>query len=534
MLSKAFSTATVITASLVISAANSAFAQSQFPNQWAQNASRILSSKTAKYLSGSGLNALNIISGNVQISGNIQTANTTGFGQSFMSDRSGVMVNDPARDVFTFFDISSQSETNVAAFGKTVVVAYNDSTGFAGNGPPSGQAYSLSNDGGESFTEIGDFPVSPTGFNFGDPGLAVNLNGIFYQSHIAADTTLDPNFSQVGGLAKSTDGGATFGLPIYTPPPPGANTTILSAFADKPFITVDDSGSAYAGTVYLTYTSFELSSSFVSSMVIRLSKSSDGGTTLSVPVAISSADNFSSGSQPAVGPSGELYVAWFNFGPGPSGVMVVKSVDGGATFNSPVLVAQATPAGFNSGNMTGNFRVNSFPRIDVDPANGNVYIVYGARPNTPGDSGDVFFIRSTDGGGSWSAPLRINTDPGTNDQFFPAVAVDGNGLLRIVWYDKRNDPENLRIGVYTVASHDGGVSFSENHRVINETFDPAVGYDPILNPVYMGDYIDIKAGLKASGRTDTLNFAWTDCRRIITTSGGTRPDQDVFFTRFGR
>ncbi len=476
-----------------------------------ENANQLLNSKLAKYLSGTGLNALNIISGNVQ------PVNATGIPQSPKPKRSGVMVNDPARDVFTDFDISSQSETNLAAFGKTVLVAY-----------------SLSNDGGMSFTEIGDFPVTPTGFNFGDPGLAVTRNGIFYQSHIAADFTLDPNFSQVGGLAKSVDGGATFGQPIYTPSPPGANTTILFAFADKPFITVDDSGSAHAGTVYFTYTSFETSSSFVFSEVIRFSRSTDGGLTLSPPVAISSADNFSQGSEPAVGPNGELYVAWFNFGPGPSGVMVTKSVDGGATFSSPVLVAQATPAGFNSGNMTGNFRVNSFPRIDVDSANGNVYIVYGARPNTPGDSGDVFFIRSTDGGVNWSAPMRINTDPGTNDQFFPTIAVDGTGLLRVVWYDKRTDPDNVRIGVYTATSSDGGASFSANHTVTNETFDPAVGYDPVLNPVYMGDYIDIKAGLTASGRTNILNFAWTDCRRIITTSGGTRPDQDVFFTSFGR
>ena len=531
MSSKTFPFGASITVSLVMAATNCAFAQGQpsrFPSKWIENANQLLNNKLAKYLSGTGLNALGIISGN------IQPVNAAGTRQSPAPNRSGVMVNDPARDVLTDFDISSQSETNVAAFGKTVVVAYNDSTGFSGLGPLSGQAYSLSNDGGMSFTEIGDFPVTPTGFNFGDPGLAVTRSGVFYQSHIAADTTLDPNFSQVGGLAKSVDGGVTFGQPIYVPSPPGANTTILNAFADKPFIAVDDSGSARAGTLYFTYTSFELSSSFVSSLVIRFSKSTDGGLTLTQPVAISSAGSISQGSQPVVGPNGELYVAWFNFGPGPSGVMLVKSVDGGATFSSPVLVAQATPAGFNSGNMTGNFRVNSFPRIDVDPANGNVYIAYGARPNTPGDSGDVFFVRSTDGGGTWSAPMRINTDPGTNDQFFPAVAVDGTGLLRIVWYDKRTDPDNVRIGVYTATSSDGGVSFSANHTVTNETFDPAVGYDPVLNPVYMGDYIDIKAGLTTTGRTNVLNFAWTDCRRVITTSGGTRPDQDVFFTSFSK
>ena len=523
---------TVVAAVMVLAAADGAFAQAQessFPHQWVANANRLLNSKGAKYLSGSGLTALNLISGRTQP---IKAAGTISVASQRPGGRSGVMVNDPAHDVLEVFDVSSQSETNVASFGNTVLVAYNDSTGFAIS--TSGQAYSVSTDSGASFTEIGDFPTQLTGFNFGDPGLAVDRKGVFYQSHIAGDLNLDPNFSQVSGLAKSTDGGASFSAPIYTPPPPGANTTILSAFADKPFITVDTSSSPNAGTVYLTYTSFEFSSTFLSSAVIRLSKSTDGGLTLSAPVALSPGGGaFAQGSQPAVGPNGELYVAWFNFGPGPTGIMLVKSVDGGTTFTSPILVAQATPPGFNSGTMTGNFRVNGFPRMDVDPTNGNVYITYGANPGTPGDSGDVFFVRSTDGGATWSAPVRINTDSGTNDQFFPTLAVDASGLLRIVWYDKRTDPNNLAIGVYTVSSSDGGRSFSPNQKVTNETFEPAVGYDPILNPVYMGDYIDIKAGVTANGRTNVLNFAWTDCRRIITTSGGTRPDQDVFFTAFG-
>jgi len=129
-------------------------------------------------------------------------------------------------------------------------------------------------------------------------------NGVFYQSHIASDLNLDPNFSQVVGLGKSTNGGASFGAPIYTPPPPGANTTILFAFADKPFITTDTSAGPNAGTVYLTYTSFELSSSNVFSGVIRLSKSTDGGLTLSPPVAVSPLSGLTQGSQPAVGPRG--------------------------------------------------------------------------------------------------------------------------------------------------------------------------------------------------------------------------------------
>ena len=66
MSSRAFLFATANTASLVIFAAMVFGQESRFPSDWAANANRILNSKLAKYLSGSGLNALNLISGRVQ------------------------------------------------------------------------------------------------------------------------------------------------------------------------------------------------------------------------------------------------------------------------------------------------------------------------------------------------------------------------------------------------------------------------------------------------------------------------------------
>ena len=49
----------------------------------------------------------------------------------FQSNRFEILVNNPAEDRFAALDISTQSETAVAAFGDNVVVAFNDSTGFA-------------------------------------------------------------------------------------------------------------------------------------------------------------------------------------------------------------------------------------------------------------------------------------------------------------------------------------------------------------------------------------------------------------------
>lgn len=213
--------------------------------------------------------------------------------------------------------------------------------------------------------------------------------------------------------------------------------------------------------------------------------------------------------------------------------MIAKSTDGGTTFGPATEVIPVATVGFGNlinGRLRGNFRMNPFPRIDVDPNNGNVYIVYNANPDGP-DGSDIFFIRSTDGGATWWPPIRVNDDRGVNDQFFPDIAVNAHGVLEVIWYDQRLDPENLQIDVYKAVSVDGGLSFGPNQRVTQSSAFPAVGFDPLVNPNYMGDYIDIKAITTSSGngRGSAFLLSWGDFRRVITTNGGTRPDQDVVF-----
>ena len=492
-------------------------------------ANSILSSSLAQFLSGDGVNALERQSGRLA-NVNVGVGGGPVSSPPIQSSRFEVMVNDPADDKFAAFDISTHSETASAAYGNNVVVAFNDSTGFvsAGGAPAfSGMGYAHSSDGGATFTDLGNLPVR-TGFplqeNEGDPGIVVNRNGVFYASYILFDAVRPTGFRNTVGVSKSTDGGVTWSLPVGLPV-----FGVPGNFLDKCFIAVDATGSSNNGNVYVTFTNFP--GVFAGSLPIMFSGSTDGGSTFSTPITLSTPGTQNQGSEPAVGPHGEIYVAWFQFtGPHGSGIVVAKSTNGGLTFGVPVFVAPATPIGFNSGSMLGNFRVNSFPRIDVDQNNGNVYITYASRPGH-GDSGDVFFVRSTNGGATWSSPLRLNDDPGDNDQFFSDLAVNADGAIMAIWYDKRRDPENIDMTVFSTVSTDGGLSFRPNQAVTPATFPPAVGYDPVLNRIYMGDYIDIKAGQSATGRTSDFFLAWGDFRRVITTTGGTRHNQDVFFSR---
>jgi hypothetical protein len=57
--------------------------------------------------------------------------------------------------------------------------------------------------------------------------------------------------------------------------------------------------------------------------------------------------------------------------------------------------------------------------------------------NTATDHGDVYYIRSTDSGLSFSAPFKLNTDTGIATQWEPNLSVSPSGILFAVWYDER-------------------------------------------------------------------------------------------------
>jgi hypothetical protein len=71
--------------------------------------------------------------------------------------------------------------------------------------------------------------------------------------------------------------------------------------------------------------------------------------------------------------------------------------------------------------------------------------------------------------------------------FFPDLAVNSAGVIRVFRYDKRRDPNNIAMTVYSALSDDGGLSFKPNIAVTPGTFPPAVGYDPVINRIYMGE-----------------------------------------------
>jgi hypothetical protein len=123
------------------------------------------------------------------------------------------------------------------------------------------------------------------------------------------------------------------------------------------------------------------------------------------------------------------------------------------------------------------------------PTNNNVYMVASVQPTGFNTGTDVMFVRSTDGGLTFSPPHRINDDPVNHNKWhwFGTLAVAPNGRIDSVWLDSRNAANNTDSQLFYSFSTDGGVTWAPNVAVSNP-FNPFEGY-PNQNKI--GDYITI-------------------------------------------
>ena len=160
-------------------------------------------------------------------------------------------------------------------------------------------------------------------------------------------------------------------------------------------------------------------------------------------------------------------------------------------------------------------RMNSFPVIDVDRSNGPhrgmIYIAWAETTN--GVDSDVFVKRLTPPNGQKpevSPAVRVNDGP-TADQFFPWLSVDPkDGTVEVAFYDRRNDPGGNTVDAYFARSTNGGVSFDANMRLSSASSDPRVQADILgstSTQIGIGDYIALQA---LNGKAYSL---WTDTRR---------------------
>ena len=349
-------------------------------------------------------------------------------------------------------------------------------------------------------------------------------------------------------VARSTDGGRTFGRAV-----PAVLGSLPQPFNIRPQVAVQrGAGDAGQDRVYVGVWRCRVISSGCSGgddvRELWMARSDDAGQTWLPAVRVTGptggpannpslnlnppspgTEQVNEPSQPVVDPrNGWVYVAYHRRDSNPvvSNVEIARSIDMGQTWSrftaGPGNVIVNAPPSLAS--IGGNH-----PRLAVDPANGTLYIAYvdnrfavlAGATVAAGDQ-DISFVKSTDGGATWSTPVRVNDDPVNNGfaQSAPRVEVAPNGRVDVVWFDRRNSSTLSTLGdIYYAYSSDAGSTFSANRRVTDRHLNTGVGLTGV------GGYTWYGPTLAAKGN-DQLLVAWTDSREGNFDNGG----QDIYLS----
>ncbi|MCE1189284.1 MAG: T9SS type A sorting domain-containing protein [Ignavibacteria bacterium] len=266
-------------------------------------------------------------------------------------------------------------------------------------------------------------------------------------------------------------------------------------FEDRPAITCDKSKSQWQNNVYVVWTS-----DIESGSKILISRSTDHAVSFSSPVTIATGNV--NAADVTVGPDGAIYVAWLATS---NCIYMAKSTDGALTFSEPVKAVSFEHSGVKVNgkylvkyNGTAGVKIKSYPNIGVDK-NNVVYLCYSAKNGD--DLSDIFLTSSSSDLRNWNAPVRVNTDATSNDQFSPEMVIADK--IYISWHDSREDVKNILVDTYFGESKDGK-SFT-NVKASSKS------YDPISLQInnYIGDYNGITAS------ANKVAAVWTDGRNNL-------------------
>src|SRR5438105_5414537 len=316
------------------------------------------------------------------------------------------------------------------------------------NGGAHGLVASTSHDGGktwsESFAHFSNCSggTAANGGDYGrasDPWVTFAANGDAYQISLSASADLTVSAVLV---SKSTDGGDTWSEPT-TLARNVSGFTEGPGFNDKESITADpvDPNTVYAVWDRSRFPSdnADLTAQMNAASVrgdIIFTRTTDGGLTWETPRDIlgSNQNEFTIGNQVAVLPNGTL-VDVFEDGNG-SGIQpspnqfhesVVRSTDKGLTWSKVIDVTTDQSVAVRDPDTGRSVRAGAgLPDIAVDPASGNLYVVWADGRFSGGLRDDVALSRSTNGGLTWSTPIRVNQTPVPVAAFTPSVDVSSD------------------------------------------------------------------------------------------------------------
>jgi len=229
-------------------------------------------------------------------------------------------------------------------------------------------------------------------------------------SPVSTDTTIE--------MVRSEDGGKTWSKPVGVSPTVtqsygGENESAAGVASEKRTVQGSQPAVTADGTVYVTWVDSLDDEAMKGKGQIKVAKSSDGGKSFGDPataaefneIGFSPRNAFfrywgSEFPQLAVGPKGQVYVAWVGKPADPrddGDVYLVASTDDGKTFS------KATRLNDDQGANT-----QFFPSIAVGD-DGTIHAMWGDMRDDPaGARYQIYYTESTDGGKTWSKPVGVS------------------------------------------------------------------------------------------------------------------------------
>ena len=252
---------------------------------------------------------------------------------------------------------------------------------------------------------------------------------------------------------------------------------------------------------------------------VQFQRSTDGGVTWQSPITIPNSPVYGTLD---VDSNGNVYVG----GEGGSAFFCERS--------SNAQIAGQTPrfdrsTSVNMGGFLGSGGINpagltGMVFLAVDHSTGstkdNIYMLGSIVP-TGRSTTDVMFVRSTDGGVTFSVPKRVNDDPVNPNKWhwFGTFSVAPNGRLDAVWHDTRNAANNTDSQLFYSWSTDAGNTWAPNVQV-SDTFNPFEGYP---NQDKIGDYITMVSDNTGADVAYSATFNFNSSRG--------EHEEDVYYVR---
>ncbi len=296
-----------------------------------------------------------------------------------------------------------------------------------------------------------------------DPWVSFAPNGDAYQISLSFDATTNRNGVLV---SKSSNGGNTWSEPISLIRDSG-NRDVGYAFNDKESITADPTNSNYA-----------------------FSRTTDGGQTWEPARIIYDRSEFNGtiGNQIVVLPNGDLINIFDEFfvhknsnDQRGESISIIRSTDKGATWSrtSTVVAASLERGAFDPDTGRPIRAEGGVPELAVDRSSGKLYAVWQDSRFSGVD--EIAVSTSSDGGNSWSAPIKVNqtprnANPADNQAFVPNIRVAGDGSVAVTYYDFRNNDSSPGVPtdawIVRCASNCGSASnWDDEARLSTTSFD---------------------------------------------------------------